>query len=80
MLNDGLKIVALSFISKGVVVGRRPFTLFKLRTMREHSLSRSALWTQPGDNRITFVGQFLRPLRLDELPQLLNVLSGEMVL
>ena len=58
----------------------RPFILFKLRTMREQSKSGPAVWTQPGDKRITFVGQWLRPLRLDELPQLLNVLNGDMSL
>ena len=56
----------------------RPFTLFKLRTMREQPKAGMALWTQPGDQRITVVGYWLRRLRLDELPQLLNVLNGEM--
>ena len=58
----------------------RPFTLFKLRTMRVHDVADQSLWTQPGDQRITSVGQWLRRLRLDELPQLLNVLNGEMSL
>ena len=58
----------------------RPFAVLKLRTMREQSKAGQTLWTQPGDERITAVGQLLRRLRLDELPQLLNVLNGEMSL
>ena len=38
------------------------------------------LWTQPGDNRITFVGHSVTSISLDVTPQLLNVLSGEMSL
>ena len=58
----------------------RPFTVLKLRTMEVQTSQASALWTQPGDHRITKIGQFLRRLRIDELPQLLNVLNGEMSL
>lgn len=58
----------------------RPFTVLKLRTMREQPQDAPVSWTQPGDRRITKVGQWLRRVRLDELPQLVNVLSGDMSL
>ncbi|MFM7674024.1 MAG: sugar transferase [Synechococcus sp.] len=58
----------------------RPFRLYKLRTMLHSPTDGPACWTVPGDQRITRVGQLLRPSRLDELPQLLNVLRGEMSL
>ena len=58
----------------------RPFTVLKLRTMREQPKNGQTLWTQPGDQRITTVGRWLRRLRLDELPQFLNVINGEMSL
>ena len=58
----------------------RPFTVYKLRTMTVQPPDAPALWTQPGDPRITLVGDWLRRFRLDELPQLLNVINGEMSL
>ena len=58
----------------------RPFTVLKLRTMTVQLADAPAEWTQVGDQRITPVGGLLRRLRLDELPQLLNVLNGEMSL
>ena len=58
----------------------RPFTVLKLRTMSVQPVDAPAEWTQPGDQRITAVGGVLRRVRLDELPQLLNVLNGEMSL
>ena len=57
-----------------------PFQLLKLRTMVVPPPGAPPTWTLPGDRRITRIGSLLRPTRLDELPQLLNVLRGEMSL
>ncbi len=58
----------------------RPFTVMKLRTMSVQPADAPPEWTKVGDQRITAVGSVLRRVRLDELPQLLNVLNGEMSL
>ena len=58
----------------------KSFQLFKLRTMRQTAPQAPATWTVRGDRRITRIGGLLRRVRLDELPQLLNVLRGEMSL
>jgi len=58
---------------------RRPFKLYKLRTMRCRPAEQSGdKYTQAADPRITRIGRFLRSSRLDEFPQLLNVLLGDM--
>ena len=54
------------------------FTLYKFRSMRDEGGMEKAQWAQRDDPRITRVGRFLRPTRVDELPQLFNVLAGEM--
>ena len=60
-------------------LGGRPFTIYKFRTMRVDAEQHSgAVWAQQQDPRVTPVGRLLRQYRLDELPQLLNVLKGEM--
>jgi lipopolysaccharide/colanic/teichoic acid biosynthesis glycosyltransferase len=57
-----------------------PFTMYKFRTMRERRESHGPKITTHADRRVTRVGRLLRPTRLDELPQLWNVLRGEMSL
>jgi lipopolysaccharide/colanic/teichoic acid biosynthesis glycosyltransferase len=63
-------------------VGRhfRPFAIYKFRTMTEGAEKEGALITIRGDKRITRVGHFLRNYKIDELPQLFNVLRGDMSL
>ncbi|MBK7782800.1 MAG: exopolysaccharide biosynthesis polyprenyl glycosylphosphotransferase [Ardenticatenia bacterium] len=60
--------------------GGRPFTLYKLRTMRPGAEADGPRWTAEADPRVTRVGRLLRRSRLDELPQALNILRGEMSL
>ena len=56
------------------------FQVYKLRTMTVSPKNAKAVWTVPGDRRITRVGLWLRRFRIDELPQLVNVLRGDMSL
>ncbi len=58
--------------------GFRPFFIFKFRTMAQDSIARGQSITVGDDPRITRVGWFLRKAKIDELPQLINVLRGEM--
>ncbi len=58
----------------------RPFTMYKFRTMAAGAERRGPAITAGGDQRITHVGRWLRQSKVDELPQLLNVLRGEMSL
>ncbi len=54
------------------------FFILKLRTMRTNAEAQGAVWAMEKDNRITRVGNFLRRVRIDELPQLVNILRGDM--
>lgn len=60
-------------------LGGRPFKIFKFRTMTvDAEAGTGPVWARPNDARVTPVGRVLREYRLDELPQLLNVLQGDM--
>jgi lipopolysaccharide/colanic/teichoic acid biosynthesis glycosyltransferase len=59
----------------------RQFTIFKIRTMYNNCERHSGIqWSRPGDSRVTWLGQILRATHIDELPQLFNILRGEMSL
>jgi lipopolysaccharide/colanic/teichoic acid biosynthesis glycosyltransferase len=58
----------------------QPFRIYKIRTMVVDSEKNGACWSLPGDPRVTAVGRLLRKTHLDELPQLWNVLRGDMSL
>ena len=58
----------------------KQFRIFKLRTMIINAEKYGEQWADKSDNRITKIGKYLRKLRIDELPQLLLVLSGDMSL
>jgi lipopolysaccharide/colanic/teichoic acid biosynthesis glycosyltransferase len=58
--------------------GGKPFRMYKFRTMRSDGGNGDQVWAKPDDPRVTPVGRVLRKYRLDELPQLLNVLRGDM--
>jgi exopolysaccharide biosynthesis polyprenyl glycosylphosphotransferase len=71
------------FIQTRIGKSHRPFRLIKLRTMRQQPADQpdsADLYTHKNDARITHVGKFLRAMRLDELPQMWNVLRGDMSL
>jgi exopolysaccharide biosynthesis polyprenyl glycosylphosphotransferase len=57
----------------------RLFSVVKFRTMRQDAETKGAVWATKNDPRITSLGRFMRRTRIDEIPQLWNVLCGEMV-
>jgi lipopolysaccharide/colanic/teichoic acid biosynthesis glycosyltransferase len=60
-------------------LGGRPFTMYKFRTMNiDAEEPNQEVWATPDDRRVTPVGRLLRATRLDELPQMFNVLCGDM--
>jgi lipopolysaccharide/colanic/teichoic acid biosynthesis glycosyltransferase len=61
-----------------VTLGGRVFWILKLRTMRPDAEKAGAVWAAAGDDRITRVGAFPQRARIDELPQLFNILKGDM--
>jgi exopolysaccharide biosynthesis polyprenyl glycosylphosphotransferase len=68
----------LFYMQQRVGKNAKPFNIIKLRTMIINAEQNGAQWTKKNDNRITPFGNILRRLRLDEIPQVLNVLKGDM--
>ena len=58
----------------------KPFDIYKLRTMKYDAEASGIQWSRGDDPRVTFIGNFLRKLRIDELPQLISVIKGDMAL
>ena len=84
-----LTAILIRLTSKGPALFRqerlgrdsRPFMLLKFRTMRDNAESQTGpVWATDDDPRITWLGKWLRKFRIDELPQLINVLRGDMSL
>ena len=81
-----LTALAIKLDSEGPVLYRqervgedeRRFYLLKFRSMRADAEENGPVWAEPDDERVTRVGRVIRKLRLDEIPQMLNVLRGEM--
>jgi len=68
------------FVQERIGLAGKKFKLFKLRTMIVHAPDVGQRWTAKQDERITPIGRVLRRYRLDEFPQLINVIRGEMSL
>jgi exopolysaccharide biosynthesis polyprenyl glycosylphosphotransferase len=84
-----LVAIAIRVTSSGPVLfrqtrvgkGGKPFTIYKFRSMVADAESKTGVvWASRNDPRITPVGRFLRKTRLDEIPQLFNVLHGDMAI
>ena len=82
----GIIAIIIKIDSKGPVIykqervglNNKTFNIFKFRTMRVDAEANGPQWASENDDRCTKVGRFLRNTRLDELPQLLNILGGKM--
>ncbi len=82
----GLLVVLIRLDSKGPAfyrqdrVGKngREYALWKFRSMRVDAEKNGAVWARANDERVTRVGRFIRKARMDEIPQVLNVLRGDM--
>jgi sugar transferase (PEP-CTERM system associated) len=76
-LEDGFR-AQVFYRQTRVGLYNQPFQILKFRSMTENAETDGAVWAAPDDPRITKVGAFIRKVRIDELPQLINVLRGEM--
>lgn len=61
-------------------LGSKPFKIIKIRTMKINAEENGPQWSSRNDYRITIIGKFLRRMRIDELPQIISVIKGDMSL
>jgi exopolysaccharide biosynthesis polyprenyl glycosylphosphotransferase len=81
-----LAAIAIKIESRGPVfykqvrtgLRNKPFHIYKLRSMRTDAEANGAQWAKKKDSRVTMVGKFLRKSRLDEVPQFINIIKGDM--
>ncbi len=81
-----LTAIAIRLDSKGPIIYKqdrvglfeKEFTVYKFRSMRTDAEKNGAVWAKEHDDRITRVGRFIRKVRIDELPQIWNILKGDM--
>lgn len=66
------------FKQKRLGKNKRQFTILKFRTMCNHAYEKGGIVTSESDSRITKIGKFLRRSSLDEIPQLFNIIAGQM--
>jgi len=78
-LESGMKGSVL-YRQERVGLNGKTFRLLKFRSMIENAEKNGAVWAQQNDMRVTAIGRFIRKTRIDELPQLFNVLKGDMSL
>ena len=80
--------IAIKFESKGPALfkqkrlgkNQKVFTVYKFRTMCDHAFEKGGVASSEQDSRITKVGKFLRRTSLDEIPQMINIIKGEMAI
>lgn len=69
---------SIVYSQERVGMGMKEFTVYKIRSMYLDAEKNGAVWAAKKDPRVTHVGKFIRKTRIDELPQLINVLKGDM--
>ena len=68
------------FKQKRLGKNQKVFTVYKFRTMCDHAFEKGGVASSESDSRITKVGKFLRKTSLDEIPQMFNIIKGEMAI
>lgn len=77
LIEDGLPIF---YTQKRVGKNGKIFSVYKLRTMKKDAEKQGAVWAIQNDNRITRLGKILRKTHIDEIPQMINIIKGDIAL